>query len=69
MKVPGKTLSEYPPEQQSKKEIQLEANLQHVMGDIAETVGPKLTVQPCQIDGNPTKISSFSLWSVFDLLY
>jgi hypothetical protein len=69
MKVPGKTLSEYPPEQQSKKEIQLEANLQHVMGDIAETVGPKLTVQPCQIDGNPTKISTFSLWSVLDLLY
>jgi hypothetical protein len=69
VKVPGKTLAEYPPAQQSKKEIQLEANLQRVMGDIAETVGPKLTVQPCQIDGNPAKISSFSLWSVFDLLY
>ena len=69
VKVPGKALEEYPPEQQSKKEIQLEVNLRHVMTDIAETVGPKLKLQPCQADGTPKKISSFSVWSVFDLLY
>lgn len=69
IKVPGKTLAEYPLEQQSQLEIQLEANLKHVMGDIAETIGPKLTLQPCQTDGSPTNISTFSLWSVLDLLY
>lgn len=69
VKVPGKTLAEYPPEQQSKKEIQLEVNLQRVMADIAETVGPKLALQPCQADRTPAKISTFSIWSVFDLLY
>jgi len=69
VKVPGKTLAEYPPEQQSKKEIQLEANLRRVMADIGETIGPKLAVQPCQDDGTPAKISTFSLWSLLDLLY
>jgi len=69
VKVPGKTLAEYPLEQQSQLEIQLEANLKHVMGDIADTIGPKLTLQPCQSDGSPTTISTFSLWSVLDLLY
>jgi hypothetical protein len=69
VKVPGKTLSEYPPEEQSKKEIQLEANLKHVMADFAETIAPKLVLQPCQADGNPAKISTFSIWSVLDLLY
>lgn len=69
VKVPGKNLAEYPPEQQSKKEIQLEVNLQRVMADFAETLGPKLALQPCQDDGTPAKISTFSIWSVFDLLY
>lgn len=69
VKVPGKTLAEYPPEEQSKKEIQLEANLKHVMAEFAETIAPKLVLQPCQADGKPATISSFSIWSVFDLLY
>jgi hypothetical protein len=69
IKVPGKTLAEYPPEEQSKKEIQLEANLKHVMAEFAETIAPKLVLQPCQADGKPATISSFSIWSVFDLLY
>jgi len=68
IKVPGKTLAEYPPEEQSKKEIQLEANLKHVMAEFAETIAPKLVLQPCQADGKPAAISSFSIWSVFDLL-
>ncbi len=69
IKVPGKTLAEYPPDEQSKKEIQLEANLKHVMAEFAETIAPKLVLQHCQADGTPATISSFSIWSVFDLLY
>jgi hypothetical protein len=69
VKVPGKMLAEYPAEQQSRKEIQLEANLRRVMADIAETIGPKLVLQRCQTDGSPAPISTFSIWSVFDLLY
>ena len=67
--VPGEMLAEYPPEEQSKKETQLEANLKRVMSDFAETVAPKLAIQPCQADGTPAKISSFSIWSFLDLLY
>ena len=67
--VPGKMLAEYPPEEQSKKETQLEANLKRVMSDFAETVAPKLALQPCQADGTPAKISTFSIWSFLDLLY
>jgi hypothetical protein len=69
VKVPGKTLAEYPLEQQSKKEVQLDVNLRRVMTDVAETIGPKLALQSCQNDGTPAKISTFSIWSVFDLLY
>jgi hypothetical protein len=69
VKVPGKTLAEYPQEEQSKLEIQLEANLKHLMAEFAETIAPKLVLQPCQADGSPATISSFSIWSVFDLLY
>jgi hypothetical protein len=69
LKVPGKTLAEYPPEQQSKKEVQLEANLKRVMAEFAETIAPKLVLQPCLADGNPAKISTFSIWTFFDLLY
>jgi hypothetical protein len=69
VKVSGKTLAEYPPEQQSRKEIQLEVNLDRVMADLADTIGPKLALQSCQNDGTPEKISTFSIWSIFDLLY
>jgi hypothetical protein len=67
--VPGKRLAEYPPEEQPKKETQLEANLKRVMSDFAETLAPKLALQPCQTDGTPAKISTFSIWSFLDLLY
>jgi hypothetical protein len=69
IKVPGKALAEYPPEQQSKIEIQLEANLKRVMAEFAETIAPKLVLQRCQADGSPAKISTFSIWSVLDFLY
>ncbi len=46
IKGSGKTLTEYPPEQQSGEDIQLEVNLKRVMTDLVKTVGPKLTIQP-----------------------
>ena len=69
VRVPGKTLADYPPVQQSRKEIQLEANLNRVMGAIAESIGDSLALQPCNSSGMPKKISGFTVWSVLDLLY
>ncbi len=69
VRVPGKTSADYPPAQQSRKEIELEANLNRVMGAIAESIGDSLALQPCNSSGMPKKISSFTLWSVLDLLY
>lgn len=69
VRVPGKTLADYPPVQQSRKEIQLEANLNRVMVQIAESIGDSLALQPCNSSGMPKKISSFTVWSVLDLLY
>ena len=69
VRVPGKTLADYPPLQQSRKEIQLEANLNRVIGQIAESIGDSLSLQPCNSSGMPKKISSFTVWSVLDLLY
>ncbi len=69
VRVPGKTLAGYPPAQQSRKEIQLEANLNRVMGEIAGTIGDTLALQPCDPSGVPKKLSSFTIWSVLDLLY
>jgi hypothetical protein len=60
---------EYAAEERSKKEIQLEANLKWVMSEFAETIAPKLVLQPCQADGNPAKIRTFNILSVLDLLY
>ncbi|MGH7207744.1 MAG: hypothetical protein ACREI2_16215, partial [Nitrospiraceae bacterium] len=47
VKVPGKTLAEYPPEDRGRKEIQLEVNLNRAMADLGETAGRKLKLQPC----------------------
>lgn len=66
--VPGKTLAEYPPEQQKKKEVQLEANLHRTVAEIGETAGTKLRVQACAEDGTPGKIRGFSFSSLLDLL-
>ncbi len=69
IKVPGKTLAEYPEELRGKKEIQLEANLKRATGDIAEAAGEKLALQVCDKDGKPEQISTFSIFSILDLLY
>lgn len=69
VKVSGKTLAEYPPEEQKRKEVQLEVNLNRAMAEIAETVGRKLVRQPCGEDGVPQKIGGSSAWQLLDLLY
>jgi hypothetical protein len=68
IKVPGKTLAEYPPEDRVRKEIQLEANLNRATADLAQTVGRKLKLQPCDDAGGPAKISGFSVFSWLDFL-
>ena len=69
VRVPGKTPADYPPAQQSRKEIELEANLNRVMGDIADSIGDTLALQPCDPAGAPKQLSAFTLWSVLDLLH
>ncbi|MGH7250261.1 MAG: hypothetical protein ACREIK_00225, partial [Nitrospiraceae bacterium] len=68
VKVPGKTLAEYPPEDRGRKEIQLEVNLNRAMADLGETAGRKLKLQHCEDDGKPKKISGFSILSLLDFL-
>jgi recombinational DNA repair protein (RecF pathway) len=50
------------------QEIQLEANLNRAMMELAETIGQKLQLQPCIDDGRPAKIGGFSIMSLLDLL-
>ena len=45
--VPGKTLTQYPPEERKKKEVQLAANLDHAMMNLAESAGKRLRKKPC----------------------
>ena len=69
VRVPGKTLAEYPAEERRRKEIQLEANLKHATEDLANAVGQSLAIQPCDTAGRPEKIKSYSLTSFLDFLF
>lgn len=69
LKVPGKTLEEYAPEQQRRKEVQLNVNLDKALAALAERAGKTLTRQPCAESGQLDTISNFSVWSVLDFLY
>lgn len=69
IKVPGKSLAEYPPEEQKRKEVQLEANMYRSMTDLAETAGENLRIQSCTEDGKPAKIDGGTIWELLDLLY
>ncbi len=69
VRVPGKTLAEYPPDQRGRKEIQLEANLRHATEDLAEVAGKALRLQPCDAEGRPEKVSTFSVLSFLDWLF
>lgn len=54
IKVSGKKLPEYPSEQQSGEDIQLEVNLKRVMADLAKLSGQTLRFNPA-IDDTPAK--------------
>ena len=69
VRVPGQALDEYPPEEQKRKEVQLEANLKEAMADLAETAGQTLRPQPCTQNGTPTVIRGGAIWKLLDLLY
>jgi len=62
IRVPGKTLDEYPPEERKPKHIQLRVNLDRALEEIAETASEKLRLQPCTERGQPLKIRRWSLW-------
>ncbi len=68
VKVPAKTLAEYSPEEQNRKEIQLEANLSRAMAEMAETAGEQLHLRPCTEEGPPARIRTFSILSLLDFL-
>ncbi len=68
IRVPGKALAGHRPEQQQRKEVQLEANLEQAMADIAEAAGEKLAVQACTEGGKPDTIHGFSFSSLFDVV-
>jgi hypothetical protein len=69
VRVPGRSLDEYPPEEQKRKEVQLEANLNRALAELAETASQKLRQQVCREDGTPVTISTGTLWKLLDLLY
>lgn len=62
IRVPGKTLDEYPPEERKHKHIQLRVNLDRALEEIAETASEKLRLQACTERGQPIKIRRWSLW-------
>jgi len=66
--VPGKTLEQYPVEQRKLKHVQLEANLSYATEAIVEQAAETIRLQPCQADGAPAEIRSFSLLSLLDFL-
>jgi hypothetical protein len=69
VKVPGKLLAEYPPEDRKRKEVQLEANLKRAMDEFGETAARKLRPQLCTKDGTPEQISGSSMLQLLDFLY
>ncbi len=46
--VPGKSLKNYSDEDKKRKEIQLNANLERSLKEIAKTAGEKLRIKPCK---------------------
>ena len=65
--IPRKTMAAYPPEQRNRKELQLEANLNRAMEEVAEHAAGDLRLQPCTEDGHPAKRSGLSFLSLLGL--
>ena len=68
IKVPGKTLADISPELRKRKDVQLEINLDRVLGELAEMFREKVSLQPCTLEQRPEEIGGFSLMSLFDFL-
>lgn len=68
IRVPGKRLEQYPEEQQHLKHVQLEANLQRSIEDIAAEAAEVLESRPCSENNEAKPLSTFSWASIFDLL-
>jgi hypothetical protein len=69
VKVPGKALSGYTPDEQRKREIPLDVNLHKAIDILAENSAETLVQQPCNERGEPQKVGGFSFWSWLDFLY
>lgn len=69
VKVPGKTLTEYPAEERNRKEVQLEANLKRAMEDITENIADNLHIQPCTSDKRPQEIKRSWLTETLNYLF
>ena len=68
VRVPGKRLDLYPEDQQHLKHVQLEANLQRTVEDVAAEASEALDFQPCSEHNQAKPVRSFSWASIFDLL-
>jgi len=68
VRVPGKRLDLYPEDQQHMKHVQLEANLQRTVEDVAAEASEVLDFQPCSEHNQAKPVRSFSWASILDLL-
>jgi hypothetical protein len=68
VRVPGKRLEQYPEDQQHLKQVQLQANLERSVEDIAAEAAEVLEFRPCSEHNEAKPLSSFSWASMFDLL-
>jgi hypothetical protein len=46
--IPGKSLDKYSPEEQKRKEIQLGANLEESLTELAKSAGRGMRLKPCR---------------------
>ncbi|MBA5865629.1 MAG: hypothetical protein GDA67_02905 [Nitrospira sp. CR1.3] len=69
VKVPGKELAGYSPEEQTRKEVQLGVNLHQALSSLVESAAETLSHQPCDEEGRPQKVAGFSMWRWLDLLH
>jgi len=68
VRVPGKRLAEYPEDQQHLKHVQLEANLQRAVEELAAEAADALDTRPCSDSNEAKPLRTFSWASIFDLL-
>ncbi len=69
VKVPGDELAHYTPDERTKKEVQLDINLHRAATAIADDAAAALDRQPCDEQGRPKPIDTFSLWRWLDVLH